>query len=119
MDAGKVIKKLRKENGLTQQQLAELLQISKASVQKYEQGDVQNIKLETLRKICEQLNAPPYLLIFPESAEEITGRLSDAYNLKQMRSVWRRFTQLNGEGAGKAAGYIRDLYALEKYRKED
>ena len=119
MDAGKVIKKLRKEQGLTQQQLAELLQISKASVQKYEQGDVQNIKIGTLRKICEELNAPPYLLIFPENAEEITGRLSEAFNFKIMRGMVLRVAKLNREGRAKAAGYILDLCALEKYRKED
>lgn len=66
MDAGKIIKKLRKEKGLTQQQLAEALNISKASVQKYEQGDVLNLKAETLRKLCILMDVPPFMFLFPE-----------------------------------------------------
>lgn len=119
MDAGKTIKKLRYENGWTQQQLADLLGISKASVQKYEQGDVLNIKAETMRKMCECMNVSPCLFVFPEHVPDDCKNLSDLYNLKRIRKIMFVYGALNKIGRMRAAEYVRDLHALKKYRNED
>ena len=44
---GERIKKLRKEKGLTQQQLGEMLGVQKSAIAKYENGRVPNLKKET------------------------------------------------------------------------
>ena len=44
MSIGMTIKKLRQEKGLTQEELGTLLGLKKAAVQKYESGQVQNLK---------------------------------------------------------------------------
>lgn len=119
MNAGQTIRKLRSENGWTQQQLADLLGVSKASVQKYEQGDVLNLKAETLRKMCECMNVSPCLFIFPEHAPAESANLSDLYNLKRIRKIMSLYGALNKIGRIRAAEYLRDLHALAKYRKED
>ena len=41
---GERIKKLRKEKGMTQQELVELLGVQKSAIAKYENGRVPNLK---------------------------------------------------------------------------
>lgn len=49
MQTGEVIKFFRKNLNLTQDELAEKLRVNKSSIQKYESGAVQNLKIETIR----------------------------------------------------------------------
>ena len=48
MHTGEVIKILRKNKNMTQEELAQLLGVNKSSIQKYESGKVQNLKFENL-----------------------------------------------------------------------
>lgn len=65
---GKNIKRLRKEAGLTQQELGERLGVGKAAVSKWENGTVENIKSRILYMLCDELNAPLHELL--EGREE-------------------------------------------------
>lgn len=66
---GERIKKLRKEKGLTQQQLGEMLGVQKSAIAKYENGRVPNLKKETLSRLAEIFNVTPnYLLGIDEPA---------------------------------------------------
>lgn len=64
MSVGSTIKRLRLERGMTQSELGELLGVKKAAIQKYESGQVQNLKQETIRKLCEIFGKNPSLFIF-------------------------------------------------------
>lgn len=64
MSVGSTIRKLRMEKGMTQGELGELLGVKKAAVQKYESGQVQNLKQETIRKLCEVFGKNPSVFIF-------------------------------------------------------
>lgn len=66
MTVGDKIKQLRKEKGLTQEELGDLLGVKKAAVQKYESGQVQNLKQATIKKLCEVFNKYPYYFIFDD-----------------------------------------------------
>ena len=54
MTIGEKIKKLRKENGLTQKQLSELTDIPVRTIQRYEAGDF-NPKMKSITKIADAL----------------------------------------------------------------
>ena len=56
-DIGNKIKNLRKERGLTQSNLAEILNITYQQVQKYESGR-SNINISKLIEICKALKIP-------------------------------------------------------------
>ena len=71
MHTGEIIKYLRKEKELTQEQLAILLGVRKSSVQKYENGKIQNLKLDTLQKLCKTFRTSPYAFVFPDTWEKI------------------------------------------------
>ena len=48
------IKQLRLSHNLTQEQLGKILGVNKSAVQKYEAGDVKNLKRETIKRLCNQ-----------------------------------------------------------------
>lgn len=54
-----IIKLARIKKGLTIEQLAQLLEVNKNTLMKYEKGDYGNIKLKTLKKIIEVLEISP------------------------------------------------------------
>lgn len=78
MTIGEKIRKARKEKGMTQEELAELLGIQKSAVAKYENGRVQNIKRSTLKRISAILGIPPSELIFEKAKteDEVLARLT-------------------------------------------
>lgn len=60
---GERIKKLRKEKGLTQQELGQMLGVQKSAIAKYENGRVPNLKRETISKLAEIFNVTPNYLL--------------------------------------------------------
>lgn len=65
---GERIKKLRKEKGLTQEQLGNLLGVKKSAIAKYENNRVENLKKETIQKLSEIFDvSPSYFLGFNEN----------------------------------------------------
>lgn len=60
---GERIKKLRKEKGMTQQQLGEMLGVQKSAIAKYENGRVPNLKKETISRLAEIFNVTPNYLL--------------------------------------------------------
>lgn len=58
MNTGSYIKKLRTENGYSQEELGALLGVQRAAVQKWECGTVKNLKRETIKKLSEIFNVP-------------------------------------------------------------
>src|SRR5699024_12669991 len=55
---GERIKKLRKEKGLTQEQLGNLLGVKKSAIAKYENNRVYNLKKDTIQKLSEIFEVP-------------------------------------------------------------
>ncbi len=66
MNIGTLIKKLRTENGYSQEELGSMLGVQRAAVQKWECGTVKNLKRETIKKLSEIFNVPPSSFIDDE-----------------------------------------------------
>lgn len=66
MHGGQVIRQLRKAKGLTQEELGLMLGVQKAAIQKYESGQIVNLKLKTIKKLCEIFNVDPVKFIYGE-----------------------------------------------------
>ena len=49
---GEILKELRLERGLTQEEVGNLIGVQKAAIQKYEKGDVENIKRSSIKKLA-------------------------------------------------------------------
>ncbi len=63
MKIGERIRILRKENGLTQTELAAKVQTTKQNIYKYEKGIITNIPLDKIEALAEALQTNPAYLI--------------------------------------------------------
>lgn len=63
MNTGEIIKKLRKEKNLTQEQLGNIIGVQKSAIAKYEKGRVENLKRASIEKLAAYFGvSPSYLL---------------------------------------------------------
>ena len=53
------IKKYRKEKGITLKELAELVGLTEATIQKYEAGNIKSIDIDMLHKLAKALDVSP------------------------------------------------------------
>lgn len=116
MHAGEVIRVLRKKRKLTQEELAEMLEVKKSSVQKYESGKVQNLKLEKIRKLCQIFEITPIAFIYPETWEEVHLPNENNNDFFERAKV---YFDLTDEGKRKVLDYIEDLGQIEQYKRKD
>lgn len=112
MQTGEVIKIFRKNFNMTQEELATKLQVNVSSVQKYESGAVQNLKIETIRLLCETFKIAPWVFIFPE---QVTDE-ETIFRTQQISSEYKLIRELNEDGMKKIIEYFRDIHSIEKYR---
>lgn len=116
MHTGDIIKFLRNQKNLTQKDLAKILGVNLSSIQKYESGAVNNLKMETIRKLSDYFNLSPIVFIFSEDVELdslLTGRFVKGRYFNHTKTVM----SLNDEGAAKVMEYAVDLLASGNYSK--
>lgn len=63
MAVGDRIRQLRKQCGMTQEELGKVIGVQKAAIQKYEKGTVENIKRSSLIKLAHVLDTTPEYLL--------------------------------------------------------
>ncbi len=119
MTAGEIIKKLRREKGYTQTELAIMLGLKLSTMQKYESGAILNLKVETIRELCFIFDVPPWLFIFPEQVfvplhDKI--KYTDIFGGGAYDDIFKALMSLNEEGRKKAIDYVNDLQSMEKYK---
>ena len=59
---GNSIKEARKAKGLTQKELAKLLECSHTTISKYEQGEIENMPRPRMQRMAEILEVSPIIL---------------------------------------------------------
>lgn len=114
MTVGERIKQHRLEKGWTQEELGKHLGVGKAAIQKYESGQVQNLKSSTIKTLCEVFNARPFDFIFDDLDYEEKPEIQ-IVNVKT--NLLKIFTILNAAGQQKIIDYAVDLSEISKYRK--
>lgn len=63
MKMNEIIKKLRKEHNLTQEELGKIVGVQKSAIAKYEKGRVENIKRDTIEKMANYFHVKPSYLM--------------------------------------------------------
>jgi transcriptional regulator with XRE-family HTH domain len=86
-NVGKMINKLRKNSNMTQQELADKLNIKHQTIQKYEKGIIINIPIPTLKQIAAIFNISLYELLDPD----ITFDFSDNKRKEYLRNILLHF----------------------------
>jgi len=116
---GNVIKFLRKKHNLTQKELGDILGVEKSAIQKYEKGVITNLKINTLKKLCEHFGVQPWIFVQPETipANEIEDTL-DIYTLADFERLRDAINILNPTGRQKIFEYIIDISYNKNNLKE-
>lgn len=116
------IKRLRIASGMTQEQLGEKLGVGKATVQKYESGQIQNLKTAHIRKLCELFKKRPHYFIFDDlekyecETEKLNEKIETGYGA-MLAATLRIGLRLNQKGRERLLDYAADLAEIEKYKK--
>lgn len=116
MSVGKILKFLRAENGLTQEELANILEVKKSSIQKYESNEVPNLKLNTIRTLSKEFGISAKVFIFPEEFRDkdlktiikLNENLENHYNIL--------LCDLNDDGRNKVFEFAKDLKDSKNYK---
>ena len=98
---GNRIKALRVDANLTQEELAQMLGMQKAAVNKYELGRVENIKRSTIERLAKIFHVSP------------------AYILAIDDPIPNGYERLDAEDRRQVDGLIEYLLSREKYKKTD
>lgn len=121
MTKGERIKRLRKEKGITQEEMAKALKTTKQTISKYEKGIVTNIpsdRIEALSKLLE--TTPEYILGWEKRVEENpvgeANKLADWYmgleykeTDAEVRLMLEEYSQLNEQKQAQVRDYVHFL----------
>lgn len=126
MSVGNTIKKLRLDKGMTQAELGALLGVKKAAVQKWESGQVQNLKHSTIRSLCEIFDVNPIVFVFESNEIFNSERVKHQLGLieevqktygKNVVSIMEIFIELDEVNQSKVLDYAYDLSVIQSVRK--
>lgn len=117
-----VLKKRRKELGLTLAQIADQMGVAEATVQRWESGNIKSIRYDKIDKLSEILKVNPasfmgwsgdveatHSSLRSRSKKERLPTLSDKEQLDQELIV--RLCQLTPEELGKVGAFVQGLLA--------
>ena len=114
------LKELRKEKGLTQTDLAELLEVTKLTIHNWENG-VFSIKSDRLKKLCEIFDVDaPYLLGYNNVKNETDIKASVLDEaLEKLRAINNMVSVESDEDPNMwTVGFLTAIAAIESFKKE-
>lgn len=115
MDIGNRIKERRQRLGLTADDLAEKVNKSRATIYRYENGDISKLPTTVLEPLAEALQTTPaYLMGWVEDPESKITPIEP--RLKRQHMLESYFNRLNWDGQDKVIAYAADLAENPKYR---
>lgn len=87
MNMGERIKELRISKGYTQEDLGKILGLKKAAIQKYENGDVENIKRSKIKLLADALSVTPSYIMWGNAERD---RFSGTRKDDRLVTLWRK-----------------------------
>ena len=114
MDTGELIRNLRVEKGLTQEELGNLLGLKKAAINKYEKGRVENIKRSVIEKMAEIFEVSPCSIL--GYTEDIKQPSTPPISLEEQKLL-KSFNKLNDIGKREAVKRVDELTYVYDYTK--
>lgn len=124
------LKNLRIQHGYTQEQVAERLGVTKATISKYEKGQ-RHIKGEYIEKLAELFSVEPIYILTGKTSEDFRKRAEEdmAAATQEEREYWESvlltdrvmelmplLDKLNEDGQRKAVERVSELAEIPKYQ---
>jgi len=110
----------RKDKGLTLQDVADALGVAKSTIQRYEKGLFDNIKLPIVEAVAKCLDVNPSWLIYKSDIKDLrlidVGLMQHETGLLQEEAdLIARYKQLNDDGKNYLNEFIDMIITNEKY----
>lgn len=119
MTVGERIKYLRKKWSMSQEDLAKKLGVTKATIQKYENGQIKNLRAENIRKLSEVFAVGPVFFVFDDVPDYVHGKMDElliAHYGSWFEAFLENISKMNPEGKHMLRVYAEDISSLDKYR---
>lgn len=117
IEIGKRIESARKDLDLTQEELAKELGLNKSTIQRYETGQVQRIKIPVITAMAKILNVSPDWLSNKSENKKQNLQTHTKECLKQDKIHLEKYNRLNDDGKAKLNERLDELLELPKYKK--
>lgn len=115
IEIGKRIRQARKKCNMSQEELGKQLGLNKSTIQRYESGQVQRIKLPILENLSMILNVnPSWIILKSDNPDYISYNDILTKEEKILISIYRNF---NDEGQKEALKRIKEMSDLVQYKK--
>lgn len=114
MEFKDILRKLRTENEMTQEELGRRVGLKKEAIYKYEKGIVVNPKRSLIAKLARIFNvSPSYLLGIEEDGKE-----TEEYSGEEVQLI-ANFRKLNADGKTAALGVVHAYTLMDVYVKKE
>ncbi|NDO18450.1 helix-turn-helix transcriptional regulator [Lachnospiraceae bacterium MD329] len=122
MEFKDLIKKRRHELGLTLAEVGKITGVSKATVLRWESGEIANIRRDKIEKLAQALQTTPaYLMGWEESAKTSSYNLPDITPPSEVdpdQFVFDMYKKLDIEDKAEVRGTIKHMLKADKYSTE-
>lgn len=100
MNMGERLKELRIKKGATQEEVGKIINVSKATIMKYEKGLVENLKRSSIEQLAKYFGVTPsYLMCMEEEKTDLLGNsVSPVPLLGSVKAGYDYMAQENWEG---------------------
>lgn len=115
------LRQRRLDMGMTQEEVGEVVGITRSAVQKHEKGIIKNVACSTVELFAKALRcSPAYLMGWTDDSrtEEQKKMLGGTLSAAE-RVLVEKFSELNEEGQEKLLDYADDLVSSGKYIKNN
>ena len=115
MNVGERIRIMRKNLGLSAEYIAEKIGVSPSTIYRYENNDIESMKIENLKMIADILGVKASLLLGWSNEEPVTAHITEDRTTPKEQALFDMFRQLNDDGQDKVCEYTSDLVASGRY----
>lgn len=127
---GERIKELRMSRRITQEDLGELLGVKKAAIQKYENGGIVNLKIDTVENLAKIFNVSPSYIMGWEKFDNKYDLDAIKFEIMAIESLQETIGEsalvtlgamytMNNDAKEKVKQYALDLCMIDAYVNKD
>lgn len=119
---GERIKSRRKELELTQEQVGNIVGVTKSTIQRYENGLIKDLKMPVIQAIANALKVNPDWLVLKSDTKELqlNNNLKSINLSKNQLKLIETYDLLNDMGKEEAQKRVEELTLIDKYKlKQD
>lgn len=121
-NVGEIIKALRLERGMTQSELGKLLGVTKATIQKYENGAILNLKSKTVKKLSIIFGVHPIELMGWNERFDSEKLAFEVQRIEDIQAFYQRqfsdlIPTLNADGLEKILDYAELIATMPEFMR--